>query len=329
MPLKPPQFWNQPGSALCYLLAPLSWFYRGATIIHQSLSKPYRASVPVISIGNFVLGGAGKTPLTIAIAQTLQAMGHTPHIISRGYGGSLSGPLQVDGNLHTFHQVGDEPLLLAKIAPTWVSRNRRAAVDLAIKAGADILLLDDAHQNHTLHKDIQIVVVNASQGFGNGGVFPAGPLRQTIRSGLKQTSALVFVDNNKDPLPAPLLALPCPLIRAKIVPLAPEPIAVIGFAGIGYPDKFRQTLQTAGYNVKGFVTFRDHHPYTEEDLRKLRMRARVERASLITTEKDMLRIPASCRADVLTLPIGMKFQPHAALGDLLKQLLVQHPPQYE
>ncbi|MBX9805050.1 MAG: tetraacyldisaccharide 4'-kinase, partial [Alphaproteobacteria bacterium] len=301
--------------------APLSWFYRGATFIHQSLSKPYRASVPVISIGNFVLGGAGKTPLTIAVAKKLQTMGHTPHIISRGYGGSLSGPLQVDLDHHIFQQVGDEPLLLAKVAPTWVSRNRRAAVDLAIKAGADILLLDDAHQNHTIHKDVQIVVVNASQGFGNGCIFPAGPLRQSISSGLKNTSALVFVSDDKDPLPATLSPLPCPLIRAKIVPLDLEPIAVIGFAGIGYPDKFRQTLQTAGYNVKGFVTFPDHHPYTEEDLRKLRMRARVERASLITTEKDMLRIPAPCRAEVLTLPIGMKFQPRTALEDLLKQVL--------
>lgn len=321
MPLSPPKFWYKPDSCLGHLLAPLSWLYRGSAAFHQKISKPYRACVPVISIGNFVLGGAGKTPLTIAIAQQLKTMGRVPHIISRGYGGSLYGPLQVDLDHHQFHQVGDEPLLLAKTAPTWVSKNRRAALNLAIQSGADILLLDDGHQNYTVKKDICFMVVNAAQGFGNGRVFPAGPLRQTIQAGLKQTSAIVYISEDNDLLPEPLSSIHCPLIRANIVPLDPKPCAVLAFAGIGYPEKFRQTLIAAGYQVKAFFPFPDHYSYTEEDLNQLMMKAQVEHASLITTEKDAFRIPLACRANILTLPVGLNFYPATALEALLEQFL--------
>jgi tetraacyldisaccharide 4'-kinase len=320
MLLTPPKFWEERDSCIPYLLEPLSWLYRGGCALHKLISRPYLASVPVISIGNFVLGGAGKTPVTLVIAQKLKTMGYKPHIISRGYGGSLSGPICVDLSQHQYHQVGDEPLLLARCAPTWVSRHRRAAVPLAIDAGADILLLDDAHQNHTIRKDLSFVVVNGSQGFGNGRVFPAGPLRQTIQSGLKETTAIIFIKQDKESLPEPLSKLPCAVIGAKVVPIHPKPCAVFAFAGIGYPEKFRQTLIAAGYDVKGFTSFPDHYPYTDEDLRKLRMRARCEQATLITTEKDFLRIPASCNTHILTLPIGLEFQPSIALEALLKEL---------
>ena len=320
MPLKPPKFWDQPKSCLSYLLEPLSWLYQGGTALHQNFSKPYRAGVPVISIGNFVLGGAGKTPVTIALSQHLQKMGRIPHIISRGYGGSLQGPIQVDLTQHPFHQVGDEPLLLAKYAPTWVSKNRQAAVNLAIESGADILLLDDAHQNYTLEKDLSFLVVDGVQGFGNGRVFPAGPLRQSIKAGLKNATAIIFITQKNEPLPEPLRSTHCPIIRATVVPIDPKPCAVLAFAGIGYPKKFHQTLVTAGYKVKAFSSFPDHYPYTEEDLRKLRMRARVERAFLMTTEKDAVRIPATSREGILILPMGLTFDPETALEALLKEL---------
>lgn len=321
MPLTPPKFWDNPKSCLGYLLTPLSWLYQRGTALHQKISKPYKAPVPVISIGNFVLGGAGKTPVTIALAQELQQMGWNPHIISRGYGGSLPGPIQVDLAHHQFHQVGDEPLLLARVAPTWISKNRRAAVNLAIQSGADILLLDDAHQNHSLEKDISLVVVNAAQGFGNGRVFPAGPLRQSVQTGLKSTTILVFIGQDTDPLPKELTTLDCPLIRANIVPLDPQPCAVLAFTGIGYPEKFRQTLVEAGYQVKGFSPFPDHYPFTNEDLDHLKTRARLAEASLITTEKDAIRVPPISRADILTLPMHLNFHPRNALQGLLKQLL--------
>lgn len=322
MLLKPPQFWDKPKSCLGFILEPFSWLYQGSALVHQKMSKPYRAPVPVISIGNFVLGGAGKTPVTIALAQELQHMGWNPHIISRGYGGSLSGPLQVDLTHHQFHQVGDEPLLLAKVAPTWISKNRKKAVNLSIQGGADILLLDDAHQNNTLEKDISIVVVNAVQGFGNGRVFPAGPLRQSIQTGLKNTTILIFIGQDTDPLPKELDTLECALVRATIVPLDPHPCSVLAFTGIGYPEKFHQTLREAGYQVKGFSPFPDHYPFTSEDLHRLKIRARLAEASLITTEKDAVRIPAISRAGILTLPMRLDFRPKNALKDVLEPLLV-------
>ena len=321
MTLKPPKFWNKPKSFLAALLEPFGWFYQGGAILHQKISRPYRAPVPVISVGNFVLGGAGKTPVTIALAQALQQMGWNPHIISRGYGGALPGPIRVDLNHHQFRQVGDESLLLARVAPTWISRDRKKAVALSIQAGADILLLDDAHQNHTLEKDISVAVVNAGQGFGNGRVFPAGPLRQSVQAGLKSTTIVIFIGQETDPLPKELDALHCPLIRATIVPLDPHPCPVLAFTGIGYPEKFRQTLIEAGYCLKGFSPFPDHYPFTNEDLKQLKARARLAEAALITTEKDAVRIPLINRAGVLTLAMRLDFHPRNALKDALKQFL--------
>lgn len=321
MPLTPPSFWSKPESSLSVLLEPLSWLYQAGSHFHRMISKPYRAPVPVISIGNFVLGGAGKTPFTCALAQTLEAMGKTPHIISRGYGGALKGPLQVDLDHHSFHQVGDEPLLLAKTAPTWVSRNRRDAVHLAVEAGADLLLLDDAHQNYSLEKDISFMVVNAAQGFGNGQVFPAGPLRQSLSAGLKTTSALIFIGGAEEPLPASLTSLPCPLIRANVVPVTPKPEAVLAFTGIGYPEKFRQTLTAAGYDVKAFYSYPDHYPYTEKDVTQLKREAQANSLLLMTTEKDAVRLPLASRQDILVLPIELAFDPPSALEDLLKLFL--------
>ncbi|MCE3230451.1 MAG: lpxK [Alphaproteobacteria bacterium] len=321
MSLTSPKFWEQPHSWAGYLLEPLSWLYQGGAALHHLFSKPCRADVPVISIGNFVMGGAGKTPVARALAQQLQGMGRNPHIISRGYGGALKGPVQVDLAHHSYHEVGDEPLLLAQNTPTWVSKDRRAAVNPAIKAGADILLLDDAHQNRSLEKDMCLVVVNGLQRFGNGRVFPAGPLRQSLKAGLKGTTAIIFMAQDNNPLPEPLRSVPCPVIRAKIVPINPNPCAVFAFTGIGYPEKFRQTLVAAGYDVKAFSPFPDHYPYTEQDLRTLRKRARVEGACLMTTEKDAMRIPPDSREGILVLPIGLVFEPATALESLLRECL--------
>lgn len=321
MPFKPPKFWYEPSNIFGSFMEPVSWLYQLGAGIHQKISLPHSVSVPVISIGNFVLGGAGKTPVTMALADHLKSMGKTPHIISGGYGGNLKGPILVDPKQHHFLQVGDEPLLLSHVAPTWVSKNRATAARLAIQSGADILLLDDGHQNYTLKKDLCLMVVSAGQGFGNGRIFPAGPLRQSIRSGLKTTSAIIFIGPAQAaPLP-PELDPSCPVIRATLTPLNPHPCEVIGFAGIGYPEKFRQTLEEAGYRVKDFISFPDHHPYTNEDIQKLKAKAHGAEASLITTEKDFMRISVFHRQDILRLPVQLVFQQEDALMNILKRSL--------
>lgn len=317
MILTPPQFWHNTKSWLPYLLKPLSWLYEAGTRFHKKISKPYHASVPVISVGNLVLGGAGKTPVTIALANELKKMGWTPHIITRGYGGKLSGPLQVNPDHHSFENVGDEPLLLAKIAPTWISKKRSQAVPFAIQAGANILLLDDAHQNNTLKKDISIVVINALQGFGNGHVFPAGPLRQSVSAGLKAANLVIVI--GQESLPTDLSSLKCPLIHAHIVPLNPNPCPVIAFTGIGYPEKFRQTLIEAGYDIKEFISFPDHYPFSQDDLTLLKSKAYLAKIPLITTEKDAMRLSSSDRETILTLFMRLEFE--GSLNEILKNLL--------
>jgi tetraacyldisaccharide 4'-kinase len=318
--IKPPSFWDKSGHPLAMALEPFSWLYRMGTAVHQCTKAPYRPSVPVISVGNIVLGGAGKTPVTLALAKILQAKGFMPHVISRGYGGAVSKPVQVDLSRHTYQEVGDEPLLLAKVVPTWVSKNRRVAADLAIQAGADVLLLDDAHQNQDLVKDICFLVVNASQGFGNGRIFPAGPLRQSLHSGLRNTTAMIFIGEEEDALPAQLIDLSCPLIRAKIAPVEPIACPVVGFAGLGYPDKFYQTLVKAGYQVLDFISFADHYPYTPEDLQRLKKKAQEMQGLLITTEKDYTRIPEVSREDILTLPVCLTFQEDDKLEKVLQSI---------
>jgi tetraacyldisaccharide 4'-kinase len=322
-----PEFWHHPCGLRACLLAPLSWLYTLCGILRKWFIKPVKASVPVISIGNFTLGGAGKTPVTIAIAQCLQKIGKNPHIISRGYQGSLQGPVQVDINTHHYHQTGDEPLLLARVAPVWISKNRALAAGPACQSGADILVLDDGHQNHSLIKDMRIMVVDSQQKFGNGQVFPAGPLRQSVEAGLKQTDVIILIGDETSPVPLELLSLSCPLLRARMIPLFPEPQSgekpVVAFAGLGYPEKFRQTLVNAGFDVRAFVPFPDHYPYSPVDLKRLEEEAHRHKADLVTTEKDYVRIPLKCRKSIKAIAIELEFYPADVLEKCIRKYLEQ------
>jgi len=320
--LVPPKFWYQKNHWLGHLLEPLGWFYQWGSGIYQKNAIPYQAPVPIISVGNLVLGGAGKTPVTIALSKHLQTLGYLPHIVSRGYGGSLVGPIQVCPSTHRFQDVGDEPLLLAEVAPTWVAKDRAAAVKNAVQAGANIILLDDGHQNYSLVKDMSFIVVNSAQGFGNGRIFPAGPLRQSLQSGLKNTHAIIFIGHENDRLPAQLSQYyGGPIIHASVRPLTPTPCSVVAFAGIGYPEKFHQTLLEAGYQVKDFFPFPDHYPYQDEDLQKLKAKAHLAKVILMTTEKDLMRIPTSGRNGISTLPVYVEFKDESHLTHLLQKLL--------
>jgi tetraacyldisaccharide-1-P 4'-kinase len=193
MPPPPtPEFWARRG-LLSSLLLPLAWAYAGGAAARQAWTQPFRASVPVICVGNLVAGGAGKTPVALSLASRLLARGHAVHILSRGYAGSLAGPVQVDRMRHGAAEVGDEPLLLAACAPTWVARDRVAGANAAIAAGAGMLLLDDGLQNPRLAKTLSLLVVDGGSGFGNGRVLPAGPLREKLASGLASADRVVLM----------------------------------------------------------------------------------------------------------------------------------------
>lgn len=315
-----PRFWYQPKGLFSTLLAPLGWLYALGTA--QRLKRAsYRAAVPVICIGNINVGGTGKTPTTIALAQKLIEMGHQPHVVSRGYGGKLEGPVQVVEREHSAEDVGDEPLLIAAFTPTWIAKDRAAGVKAAEAAGAEIILLDDGFQNPAVRKDLSIVVVDAKRGFGNGSVMPAGPLREPVETGLKRADLVLTIGDQH----AFDRILPVPRLRGTLKPLMTgmqwQGMRVLAFAGIGDPSKFFATLRSLGAEVIRGEALEDHQPLTEALMTRLELEGKTRIAQLVTTEKDAVRLPESFRPKVLTLPVRLEIEDWGPLLDKLGPLL--------
>lgn len=315
-----PRFWYQPKSLKSLMLAPLGWLYALGTA-RRLKGSSYRASIPVICIGNINIGGTGKTPTTIALAQKLIDMGHQPHVVSRGYGGQLQGPVQVVERQHSPEDVGDEPLLIAAFTPTWIAKDRAAGVKAAEAAGAEIILLDDGFQNPAVHKDLSIVVVDAKRGFGNGSVIPAGPLREPIETGLKRADFVLTIGEQSHfnyPLSVPRL-------RGALKPLMTgmrwEGMRVLAFAGIGDPSKFFATLRSLGAEVIRGEALEDHQPLTEALMTRLELEGKTRVAQLVTTEKDAVRLPESFRPKVLTLPVRLEIEDWPPLLERIIALL--------
>ncbi len=302
--LKSPQFWNYT-YGISQALRPFSWLYTRASSWREGRIKPVKVDVPVLCVGNLVMGGAGKTPTVIALVEILKAIGHTPHILSRGYGGYFKDAIPVDPNLHSYLQVGDEPLLLANIAPTWIGSNRVESAKAAIKAGASILVMDDGLQNPSIHKDFSLIVIDSIQGLGNHLVFPAGPLREPIQKGLARAEVVIMIGDGPELLHKDNTLTQ---LSAKLTcegPLVPQP--VVAFAGIGFPDKFKHTLDHHNYIVREFIHFADHHPYTITDLQRLLRISEQHGCELITTVKDQLRLPHEFREQIQVLPVQLRF----------------------
>lgn len=317
--MRAPDFWDRDDFAAelaAKLLSPIGRLY-GATVRWKARhTQPYRARIPVVCIGNISVGGTGKTPVAIAFADAIIARGRNPFFLTRGYGGRLAGPVMA-GQDHTAEDVGDEPLLLARKAATVVARNRRDGAMLAEDRGADVIIMDDGHQNFALHKDLSLVVVDAANGFGNGRVLPAGPLREPVDQGLSRADAVILTGDGH-------LAVPSfegPVLRARI---APAPTAkwqgqrVLAFAGIGRPEKLFRSLTALGAELAETIRFADHHPYTTEELNALKTRA--NGLPLVTTEKDYVRIGVNDRDGISFLPVAATLEPQDALDGLLDRL---------
>lgn len=313
--LKAPDFW-QKKTHIGTALKPLGALYGWICACRSYLGVAEKMPIPVICVGNLVMGGAGKTPLVIALAGFLKELGFHPHIISRGYGGIISGPLMVDPAVHKATDVGDEPLLLAKSAITWVGRNRVSAAQAAIQSRATILIMDDGLQNPSLVKDISLMVVDGTYGFGNELIFPAGPLRESVSAGFSRTDALIEVGQpcvNLSPYAANLCAeKPRFTVSIESV-MADITSPVIAFAGLGIPEKFRQTLLKAGIDLRAFIPFPDHHLYTAEELTALQNLAIEKKAILVTTSKDHVRLDSAWQHQIQPWPITM------LMPDSLKQ----------
>lgn len=299
--------------------------YAAATARRVGRKGALRATVPVICIGNINAGGTGKTPTAIAIGQRIQSFGKVPHFVTRGYGGSLTGPVRVDEMQHTAAQVGDEPLLLAAFAPTWVAKDRAAGVRAAQEAGAEVIILDDGFQNPAVAKDLSIVVVNARRGFGNKRVIPAGPLREPVSAGLARADFLLAVGDLQSVESFDRgVTSAVTRLSGQLVPLKTgmhwKGMRVLAFAGIGDPPKFFATLRELGAEVVRAEALEDHQPLTESLMKRLEIEAKTRVAQLVTTEKDAVRLPDSFRPKVLTLPVRLELNDWTPLDAALARL---------
>ena len=330
--MQPPRFWypprssgaqsSRPGSFLAYTLTPLAAVYDFFGRRRIKKTEPAHASVPVICIGNLTVGGTGKTPTALAVADIITSWGLKPVFLIRGYGGTLHGPVQATSN-HTPADIGDEACLLATHAPTIVSRNRPEGARLAASLGADVIIMDDGFQNPTLYKDFSIVVVDGDVMFGNGSVFPAGPLRERPAHGLARADAVLIIKDADDPTP-PLPAPYSGQVVTAHIEAKPNPALndkLIAFAGIGRPDKFFATLRNLNTNVIATHAFPDHHAYTEHQIDALLAEAETANARLITTTKDAAKLSSRHRTQISVLEIEIILDTDHHLRDTIRTLL--------
>jgi tetraacyldisaccharide 4'-kinase len=309
--MRAPEFWNHRHGASA-LLAPLGVLYGASVAWKARLAAPYRTKARVICVGNLTAGGSGKTPVALAIAARLAAKGRKIFFLTRGYGGSEPGPLQVapgDGA----ERVGDEALLLSQAGPAIVARDRAKGAAFAVAHGADTIVMDDGHQNFALAKDLSFVVVDGETGFGNGRMIPAGPLREGVRQGLKRADAVIVMgQGNPD-----LQGYRGPVLRARLVPDGDflKGKRVFAFAGIGRPEKFLATVKAASATVMGAQFFADHHPFRQGEIAGLK--ARAGDSLLVTTEKDFVRLAQKDRTGIAMLKVRVQFDDPAMLEGLL------------
>lgn len=322
--MRTPDYFSREDGAARFL-APFSLLYAMASRLRRTWTRPWQAPVPVICIGNLTAGGAGKTPVALAVGSLLREQGSAIHFLSRGYGGRLKGPVAVDLKVHTARDVGDEPLLLAAVAPTWIARDRVAGAKAAIAANAEIIVMDDGLQNPTLSKSLSLVVVDGGFGFGNGRVLPAGPLRQPVADGLALADAVIVIEPDTVGVAA-LLAERAPemkILRARMVPLpAAERFAgrkLLAFAGIGRPDKFFATLRSLGGTLIAEKAFPDHHNFSPDEIMRLVEWAQAEGAIPVTTTKDHARLSADAKAMIDSLPVALEWRNPAEIEDLIGQ----------
>lgn len=322
--MREPGFWHGASSWKSHLLRPLGALY-GAIAAKRLQREGLVAGIPVVCVGNYHVGGAGKTPTVLALAKLLRDLGETPVVLSRGYGGKLHGPVRVDPARHAAIDVGDEPLMLAGSLPVVVSRERADGVPLARSLAASVILMDDGFQNPSVAKDVSLIVIDSDRGLGNGRVLPAGPLRAPLKPQLARTDALVIVGAGAaaEAVAADIAARGKPVFRTRIKPSEPSVAAlrgkrVLAFAGIGDPARFFGTLRTSGIEIVKERAFADHHPFSQAEIEALIAEARRDALTLVTTEKDLARLQSGGEVpewarDIVPFAVTLQFEDAALL----------------
>lgn len=322
--MREPAFWHRPSSWTSLLLKPVAALY-GAVAARRMRRPGVEAGIPVFCVGNYHVGGAGKTPTVLALAKLLHELGERPVVLSRGYGGRLAGPVKVDPELHDASDVGDEPLMMAAKLPVVVSRDRAAGLAVVRAQDASVVLMDDGFQNPSVAKDCCLIVIDGTRGVGNGLVIPAGPLRAPLPPQLARTDALIVVGegNAAQAIAKDIESRSKPVLAAQLKPDEAALAALRGkralaFAGIGDPARFFKTLRSSGVEVVRERTFADHHAFTKNEIDELVADARGDGLTLVTTEKDFVRLRG---ADAMqaTLPFAVTLQ--FANRDALRRLV--------
>lgn len=316
--MREPAFWYRPRSFKSHLFRPLAALY-GAIAARRMGREGFDVGIPVLCVGNYHVGGAGKTPTVLALTTLLRELGETPVVLSRGYGGRLKGPVMVDPARHAAADVGDEPLMMARLAPVAVSGDRVAGAALAKSQGATVILMDDGFQNPHIVKDASFIVIDGARGLGNGQVLPAGPLRAPLQPQLARTDALVVIGDGHaaDGVAAELAARGRPVFRARLQPDAAAVARlsgrrVLAFAGIGDPERFFRSLRGSGIEVARARPFADHHMFSQAEIDELLAEAKREGLTLVTTEKDLARLRGMA-GDIVPFAVTLEFDDAATL----------------
>ena len=326
--MKAPTYWKRDqGGLISNLLSPIGWLYGVGAQMNQSAATPIQAPAPVICIGNAVAGGAGKTPVALDIGKRLLSAGVNAHYLSRGYGGSERGPHPVDVALDSAIRVGDEPLLLARVALTWIAKNRVKGAIAMVEAGAKTIIMDDGLQNPSLLKDVSLCVIDGTYGIGNGRVMPAGPLREEFEHSLQKSSAVVILGLDQAGIAEHIKRITPDMIIIK-AQIKAEPTdlnftnqPVHAFAGIAQPEKFFTTLNELGCTLARTTAFTDHHAYTDAEVSELIEAAQADKALLLTTEKDYVRLDTKWQSAVKPLGIRLEWEDEALLTALLEPII--------
>lgn len=314
--MKTPAFW-QSRNLISDLLLPFSLFYAVASNLRRLFIRQMHFAVPVICVGNATAGGAGKTPVALYIGAKLQKKKLNAFFLSRGYGGKLRGPVLVNPDQHSARDVGDEPLLLARVLPTVIAHDRAQGARFAMANGAQAIIMDDGFQNPSVVKTLSLLVVDGSFGFGNGRLLPAGPLRETITAAATRARALIVINRGNIKLPAK----PALFAHTKPDVTLPPGKTFLAFCGLAHPQKFFATLTEAGATVVDTVAFTDHHFYSAADIAMLTAKAAAANATLVTTPKDAVRLPSEFRAQVTVVDVSLIFDNEAMLDSLLAEAL--------
>ena len=322
--LKAPKFWYQKKDTfLSRSLYPLSLLFRFGTKVRNIISKSKKSPLPIICVGNIVVGGAGKTPVSLKIGKVLKDAGFKPHFLSKGYAGLIKSSTLVQ-QWHSPKSVGDESILLSEIAPTWIGNDRNNSAQLAKQNGANCLIMDDGFQNPTIEKNFSIIVINASQEFGNKRVIPSGPLRESIKRGLARTNLIIVIGelshNLRESIPNKI-----PILEAKFVIDKENKIfkgqKIVAFAGIAYPEKFFESLKEQGAKIVKKIVYPDHHIYDENDLLHLVETANKTQSILVSTKKDFVRIPKTYRSLINTLEGEIVFENDDLILEILSNVI--------